>query len=135
MVETASDGQAAIRLGEAGPWGQFEYVRIAVERPDEFLTPGAGTNRVTRWFFESHRRDQLAGLLERSGLDTSRRAALLDTNRWEWTPTGFYVVPGRELILEMQPAARRTIYSVLGESSSNYFHQSVLAYRSDVVGE
>jgi len=127
--------EGGILRGASGPWGQFEYVRILVERPDEFLTPGTVTNRVTRWFFESPWEEQLPALLERSVMPAGRRVALLDTNRWERTPTGFYVVPGRDLILEMTPETRRAIYGVLAESPSNYFHQSVFAYRSDVVEE
>jgi hypothetical protein len=131
--QPASHGKA--RRGAPGPWGEFEYVRIAIERPDEFLTPYVASNRVTRWFLEDYTPPQWAELLAATDLSVEHQAALMDTNRWQMATNGFYVTPGRELIFGLSPATRQRIYAVLARSATNQFHQSVFAYRVDAAGE
>ena len=115
---------APVPRSRLGPWGDLEYYRILLERPDEFLTTGFSSVLPTRWFFEGRSAEDLAALFEACNLPDVQKRRLLDRNRWQITAEGITLEPGSDLILEMHSAARKQIYSVLANSPANYFHHS-----------
>jgi hypothetical protein len=53
--------------GSRGPWGRFQYRRIAISRPDEYsgYEPVGGP---IRWWFEGFSRDRVESLFRDAGL-------------------------------------------------------------------
>jgi hypothetical protein len=119
----------------AGPWGDLEWVHIAIERPDEFISLSQPVISQSRWLFEGYSPEQLAGLFRASGLTGQQRELLLDRNRWEAGSNGVYVTPDRALILGLSPEARQRIYNVLAESPENYYQHLAFKYRNDGFAE
>jgi len=112
------------RKSNPGPWGQLEYTRVLLERPDEFTARNYSLSLPTRWFFEGYSIEKLGDLFKASRLSEAEKELLLDTSRWQTTADGIYVEPGADLILELNSEARKQIYSVLARSAANYFHHS-----------
>jgi hypothetical protein len=113
------------------PWGELEITRIMLERPEAMF----GTNRAPaaaiRWFFKNHSSRQVSNLFASCSLTDGQRVSMLDTNRWEKTPNGWWILPSLEMVKEMDPAARETIYSVLARMPENAPQRFPFVYRAD----
>ena len=119
-----AESPAPVHRGRPGPWGDLEYNRILLERPDEFLATGFSSVLPTRWFFEGRSPEELAALFQSCDLPDVQKRRLLDRSLWQITADGVALEPGSDLIFEMNSAARKQIYSVLANSPANYFHYS-----------
>lgn len=117
------------------PWGALQIVRIAIERPDEFISLNHYDEQPNRWFFENYSAQRLGEFLAHSGLTTKQLATVLDTNRWEVVSNGCYIHPDLELVAQMGSPARQKIYSVLAASPQNYFQFHAFTFRSDKLDE
>lgn len=115
----ATPDDSAFRRGQAGPWGELEYVKITLERPDEFIKTHYSTNHLARWFFENYTSEQLLQLFGGTDLTPEQRSVLSNTAHWQVQTNGIFVVPGADLILSLSRPARTRIYSVLAESELN----------------
>lgn len=118
-----------------GPWGDLEFAKIAIERPDQYISFNFSTNKPARWFFQNFSPLQLANLFHAAHLNEAQLTALLDASKWVLATNGIYVTPGRDLILGMTPQARQHIYSVLAESPENYYQHFAYSFRGDGVDE
>lgn len=110
-----------------GPWGELDYIKISIERPDEFIDADPPAGSITRWFFQKETPAQLDELFQSSGLDETDRKRLLNTNSWVRTTNGFFIIPGKDLVLGMSAETRAKIYSVLAEYPTNVQHSGVVA--------
>ena len=108
-------------VGQPGPWGELEYVRISLEPPDEFVPLDQGEMPPTRWFFADFTPAQLTELFETSDLAPGQRTELLKPVLWHAETNGIVVTPPVNLLRELSPAARSHIYSVLARSPQNDF--------------
>lgn len=117
-------------VGRPGPWGELEYARINVEPPDDFVPTGSEPFVPTRWTFHSYSRVQLRALFEACELSAAQRKELMDEAGWTDDPSGIVMAPRDGLILELNSAARRQIYSVLAESELNPAHFQPYAFRN-----
>ena len=113
-----------VRRGNRGAWGELEYIRVLLERPDEFLVRNFTSTLPTRWFFEGFSEEALADMFTSSKLSESHKKTLLNRSCWEVTRQGVYVEPGTELIFGLSSDSRKQIYSILAKSPLNYFHHS-----------
>lgn len=117
------------------PWGKLEVTKIAIERPDEFITVNrylAGTNR---WFFEEFTGDQLRKFFNEGDLDRGQQADLLDSTRWQIRSNGIIVTPNPETVLSLPASSRARIYNVLSSYSANYYQRFPFVIRADEVEE
>ena len=106
-------------LGQPGPWGELEYARINVEPPDDFVPTGAESFDKTVWVFAGLSVTQLTELFTTADLTASQRTELLSPAARSESPDGIIVTPRPGLPLELNPQARRQIYSVLARSELN----------------
>src|SRR5687767_9122364 len=58
-----------VALGNPGPWGNLEYVRIDIEIPDHFANPDQA--EPTDWFFRGFTRDKALDVLKKCRLSES----------------------------------------------------------------
>ncbi|HNU53383.1 MAG TPA: hypothetical protein PKJ98_21015 [Verrucomicrobiota bacterium] len=118
-----------------GPWGELEQVRIAIERPDEFITLSKTFKGQDRWFFQGYSTDQLAAFFQTNALTRAQREVLLDRGHWGIQSNGITVIPDPTTILDLKPEARQRIYNVLAESPENYYQYLAFRYREDGFSE
>lgn len=127
------DAAAGAERGSKGThrWGDLSYVRIDIERPDEFLSTAPTPARYKNWFFPGYTVDRLTALIESCDFSAQARSQLLDQSRWTMQRDGIVVAqPDLDVVLEMSPATRQTIYLVLAESPQNVGKFSPFAFRA-----
>ncbi len=119
----------------SGPWGTLQVTKIAIERPDEFISVGRFRTSTNRWFFENLEPNHLRDFFSENGLTAEQQSSLSDTNRWQITADGIYVTPGEDIILGLSPVARENIYRVLSSSPANYYQRFPFIIRADEADE
>jgi len=119
----------------AGPWGTLQVTKIAIERPDEFISVGRFRASTNRWFFEKFTPDQLRDLFNQNSLSAEQQNSLSDTNSWQISSNGIYVTPGDDIILGLSPIVRENIYRVLSSSPANYYQRYPFIIRADQADE
>jgi hypothetical protein len=107
-----------------GPWGTLETTPIALERPGEYFEKDKAPSPAIRWFFSRQTPSELARFFRESQLPEHFKLRLADTNQWEITPAGIWIEPGLDVIREMKPEVRGSIYRVLAGSSENRMHRN-----------
>lgn len=125
---------ARVMRGQPGPWGNLEYVRIAIEPPEEFISPSVEEVRP-QWFFEGYTPDQLKGLLAGCSLTTAQQRVLLDPGGWTQREGGILLSPDVETVLSLDADSRRTIYLHLARSLRNPLQQNAFVFRASQLDE
>jgi len=123
-----------VALGNPGRWGSLEYTQIAIELPDEFVARPGRDEQPLRWFFKGMNKEQVDALFASAGLT----GALLDRLRAsprEVSLEGCWVTPDREAVVQLPPAAREKIYSVLLRSMDNFNRMDPTALRPEWLEE
>ena len=69
----------------ARPWGELEYVPIALERPDELFPENYPVLEKPAWFFPNYSKQKLAELFQTSELSDAHKQTLLKAARWPVT--------------------------------------------------
>jgi len=113
------------------PWGDFEYTKLPLEEPKEFLPETAEPLAAPRWFFGAHSRKEVVDLFSNSALTKEQKAQLLEPCRWQAVTNGFYVSPPPEVVLEMSQAVRERIYGVLDSYPANSAQCHPFRFRPD----
>jgi hypothetical protein len=103
--------------GRRGPWGQFQYNRIAISMPDEYAPDDPGGEPI-RWWFEGASREQVESLFRDAGL-TPEQLGSLGQGGWEVSAKGVFVNPPRQLVADLSPVSRGRIYEALSGSPVN----------------
>src|SRR5262245_16042168 len=96
--------------GRRGPWGQFQYSRIAISMPEEYALDEPG--KPIRWWFQGFSRERVESLFKGADL-TSGQLASLGQSKWEPSSEGVFVEPPRQLVADLSPVSRGRIYEVL----------------------
>jgi len=112
-------GAASMTTEVSGPWGRLQVTPMVLDRPDELFEAPLGPVPPIRWSFPNHTLPQLTAFLESCDLTPPQRAALLDTNRWQRSPTGWWVWPPVEVVRGLREPARARIYELLGRTADN----------------
>jgi hypothetical protein len=126
-----SEPMALHREVSIGPWGALHITRVALDRPEEYFSTDQAPPPVIRWFFNRQTPAQLTTFFKETQLPDSFKARLTDTNRWEMGPAGIWVEPGLDLIREMKPDARATIYRVLSMNPENRMHRNPFRFERE----
>lgn len=121
--------------GKPGPWGQIEYVRMTIERPDWVVPQFPPTNAPTKWFFAGMDAAKFASLLERLPVTQAQKLGLLEKPRLATTSEGLWVVPPREVILGLNPEARGVIYRMLADHPANDSQRNPHTFLSESASE
>jgi hypothetical protein len=130
--EQASD---YVTLGNPGPWGRMEYIRIALELPDELVFVPGREEPPVRWFFKGSTKDAAVALLRSAELTPAQLDALVEKAPWSTGADGSWVTPGDDLILGLSPASRAKIYAGLVEFPENLPHVDPVCFRPEVLEE
>lgn len=123
-------GQEPYYRGRPGPWGQLEFVRIAVEPPDAFVAVEGRSFERTRWYFPQHSPESLTAFFHTCGLTPAQQAAGLDAGAWTRETNAVVVFPDASLILGLSAASRARIYSELATSPQNDFQAWPFTFRN-----
>jgi hypothetical protein len=121
--------QVADRVTTAnpGPWGRLEYVPISIECPGELLPMRAFETAVTHWIFKGYTIENFLRLLDDAGIAGPLREELRSPAVLHVVEGGLDVTPTPNIVLNLPPAARKQIYTVLAgfpeNGSSLYFLQ------------
>ena len=132
-TRTSTDGDESV-AGHAGRWGRLDYTSIRIDLPDEFVYIPPPGHPPIRWFFKGHSQAQAIAFLATTGL----APAQLETLRkapWGSAEGGVAVTPGDRLVLDLSPAARANIYSLLVEYPENAKQINPVWFRPGQVDE
>jgi len=121
--------------GRAGPWGDIEYVRILLERPDAFVSVNYELPPFTGWTFPGWSVEKAQQLLRDCGLSPAQFSALFQTNRWNASASGCQVLVDKDTLLRLPDAARRKIYEVLAGFPENGLHARPFTFNSESLDE
>ena len=113
------------------PWGEFEYVPLLLHEPGEFLPDSSQPLKSPRWYFGDCSREQLTSFIQYAGFPADHVAKLLDPSRWDQAGKGFYVSPPLTTVLEMGPAIRSRLYSILAKYGENSAQRHPFRFRPD----
>jgi hypothetical protein len=113
------------------PWGELECVPFSLELPEEYLVTPSGAAGDPIWFFPGYSTEKLTAFFGSCGLEDAQRASLTDRARWRVVANGCYVSPPSKVVLELNPAARERIHSVLASGDFNVTHYFAFRLRLD----
>ena len=104
------------------PWGELEYTRIELERPDESFATNNLPVPPTTWFLRDFNPQQIEALFRDAGVTPEQQRLLADRTRWHVQTNGWMLLPAPEVIRTLTPTARRHIYAVLKRFPENSLH-------------
>jgi hypothetical protein len=127
-------GTAPSRIshGKSGPWGNLEYVSIAIELPDRFIDTEQ-TDPV-EWVFAGSSRERVEEFVKGCALTDVQKEALLKAP-WRVGDHGVHVNPTDELVWNLGEKARAQIYAELGRSEANIDQYYAFTYRPERLPE
>ena len=123
-----------VTYAKPGPWGEIEFIRIAIEPPDEFIDVGDLTEKPA-WFFGRHTRLDVEAFLKDERLTAEQRSALLETTPWEEGTNGIVLHPGADLVLGLGNEARERIYSLLALFPENRPQAAAFSFKPALLQE
>ena len=118
-VHARSDPVIALENHRRGPWGEFEYTRLSLEQPHEFLPDTTQPLPPPCWFFGDRSRQQVGELLSTAEFTEKEKRTLLDPAHCQAVTGGYSLFPPTEMVLKLSRAARERLYSVLAEFPAN----------------
>ena len=131
----AASASPRVVTAKPGPWGHMEYIPMSIDLPDEFVFVPPPDHPPIRWFFQGYTKDKVIGLLRTSGLAEGQIDKLLQKASWSEETEGTSVEPGDELILDISPATREKLYTVLVEFPQNNRQIDPIWFRTGQVDE
>lgn len=118
---------------KAGPWGNLECVRIAVEMPETFISLDQIKGIHAHWFFPGAR-EQAVQFLKTAGLSDAQWKAISKA-KWEQSTGGYWVSPPDEVVLSLSKSTRQNIYSYLAHYPENVPQYSPFIFREELLPE
>ncbi len=103
-----------------GPWGELDYVPFVFSAPDEVLPVRAVEGNNTHWVFKGYTREDLEALLRGSDISERMHDELMSPVSWHMDADGIEISPSTEVVLGLEPGARKRIYRVLAQFPENY---------------
>jgi len=101
------------------PWGALDALRIPLANPDEIFVDRPARLKPARWVFQGLSREQIGTALREAGLNEGMRRELLAGAQGDGT-NGWTLRPSNELVRELKPGSRASLYSLLARSPANY---------------
>lgn len=113
------------------PWGQIEYVPIALDRPEDYFTNDLKEAAKTVWVFRNHTEQQLEALFSALNLDAAARSYLTNRAHWEMLPRAIRLSPPPEVVMSLGPDSRRQLYELLAHNPENWAQAMPFRFRAD----
>jgi hypothetical protein len=102
-----------------GPWGQLSAQPILLEAPQSRLSPAFRLGDG-RWYFAAKDKAEVKRIVLEAGLTAEQSAALLQTLQpVPDRPELMAVVPSTQLIRELSPGIRSSLYEILAQLPEN----------------
>jgi hypothetical protein len=114
-VEAVS-GRVTLR---PGPWGEVEYLPITIAAPRRLLRVQSVEDEGLNWYFPGMSREDVTGMLSRSGVTGKEYAALTSTAVLSVHPQGVKLTPSCETVADLEPRSRLGIYQTLARFNDN----------------
>jgi hypothetical protein len=121
--------------GHPGPWGNLEYLRITIARPDPFVYIAGMDSRESRWHFSRQTLDAVKSDLNSVGFTVDQVDWLTDPARCLQRTNGWQITPGPDFIFGMKPKVRAVFYAMLAKDAANPYQNQPLSWRKDGVEE
>jgi hypothetical protein len=118
-----------------GPWGELEFTRISLARPDPYLYVAVADTRESRWRFTGQSFHEVEATLEQAGFSVEEKLWLLDPVRCQSKDDGWVITPGAAFLLGMSRPVRERLYAVLALDEANPYHAMPLSWRADGLDE
>lgn len=121
-VNQVAPGSGASGRGvllKSGPWGEMEYVPIAISAPVELLPIRSLEEGGTSWFFSGETRDSLPHTLDALGLSRAERDDMVAESHLRITGSGAEVRPSAEIAFSIDAGARLALYRRLALDQEN----------------
>lgn len=125
--------QGKVYHSNPGPWGNLEYIRIAIELPDRFID--VDHTDAVNWFFRDYNQEQLREFFKGCDLSPAQLDALFRTAKWHAEPEGCYVSPEDDWIWKLSPKSRQKIYDELDDFEENIDQRYAFVYRPEYLSE
>jgi hypothetical protein len=103
----------------AGPWGNVEWSRITVSAPLEFVETWDTLASHADWQFPNTTRTELEAFLKKTGLAESAVRRLMEAARQNAAIEGWAVTPPQDIVWDLPPDVRGSIYNRLALSPLN----------------
>lgn len=124
-----------IVLGEPGPWGQLELLRVGIELPLESVFLDADQQKPTRWYFGGWSQADVAELFQSFQLDAGLLSELNNSAAWKIEPEGVTVSPKDDVVLALTPADRAKLYTILVSFPENEAQRKAFPYNPAYLDE
>jgi hypothetical protein len=131
--KTSAYRQAAHRSPQ--PWGDLQYLPIALSRPEAYLTNLPPISDATRWVLNSMSEGGLSELLEAFELDGRAEKFLTDRSHWEPWQTGFKITVPPEVLLDIPGDTRQKLYALLAQSPENSAQRNPFRFRGGGIAQ
>lgn len=131
-VKETPDQGGYISPGKSGPWGQLEYVRIAIELPDHYID--VENLETNDWFFIGQSKAEALALLQSKGF-TETQLKEVDASEWETHPEGSRVFISDDLVWGLDGKVRANLYNFLAQFQENVDQYNAFAYRPERIEE
>jgi hypothetical protein len=132
-IENSGRLEPAKINAKPGPWGELEYIPIAIEIPDHFVD--VEQIDETDWIFKNFSHQQVVEFFKSCNLTPEQLDALLTKSKWNESPEACHVAPEDSLIESLSPESREKIYSALGSFPENVNEFYAFSYHPDQLAE
>lgn len=100
-------------------WGKLEYTPLALDRPEGHFTNLIDPPLESRWILHRSSEQQLADFFNSLPLKEPSRSFLLDHSHWQPITNGYAISPPPEVVIGLDPDARRALYTELAQDPEN----------------
>lgn len=109
-----------VETAKSGPWGEIEYFTTYLQAPEHLLKTMVPQNSAPAWKFLENSPADVERFLSSLDVPASVRGALLDQSKWLIEEKTITISPSRQLIEELPPTTRATLYNTLARWSDNH---------------
>ena len=121
---------------KAGPWGELDCVRIAIEMPETFISLSEMKGLHAHWFFATQSKADVENMFRSAGFRATEQAQLFGKEtKWENDVNGIWVSPPDTVVLGMENDVRQKMYTYLSQFSQNAPQFSPFMFRKELISE
>jgi hypothetical protein len=120
----------AANTANTPPWGQIEYVPIALDRPEDYFTNDLKEAAGTVWVFRNHTEQQLSALFASLNLEANAQSYLTNRAHWEMLPRAIRLSPPPEVVISLSAETRRQLYELLAHNPENWAQAMPFRFRA-----
>lgn len=121
--EEGEAGDATVKMGKIGPWGQLQYYTILLEAPASLVKLFPVPSSKTVWKFQDLTIQQIRESVIGAGLSEPQCDRLLAGTASPYKGDGVtHLFPEPELVLSLTPEVRGRVYQILRRCDGNQLH-------------